>query len=130
VTLSQEELTPTTAGTPVRLTAVTAAETPPGEYKIIITANETIERSNFGSLPEHLTMSVRFLVMQLVSLGCCATIALGATDHSLGKAETRFLSLISLLSFESTIDDVRSVVPDLAELRDQGWGNTNSSFPV
>jgi hypothetical protein len=38
VTLSQEELTPTTTGTPVTLTAVTAADTPPGEYKITITA--------------------------------------------------------------------------------------------
>jgi hypothetical protein len=75
-------------------------------------------------------MSCRFLVMQLVSLVCYATMALGAADHSPGEAETRFLSLISLLPFESTVDDVRSVVPELAELRDQGWGNTNSSFPV
>jgi hypothetical protein len=38
VTLNQEELTPTTVGTPVTLTAVTDADTPPGEYKITTTA--------------------------------------------------------------------------------------------
>lgn len=75
-------------------------------------------------------MPFRSLLMQLVSLVCYITITLGAADHSLGKTEARFLSLISILSFDSTIDDVRSVVPELAELRDQGWGNTHSSFPV
>jgi hypothetical protein len=59
-----------------------------------------------------------------------ATMTLGGTATALGAVETRFLSLISLLSFESTIDDVRSVVPELAEVHDQGWGNTHSRFPV
>jgi hypothetical protein len=75
-------------------------------------------------------MSLRYLVLQLASLVCYTTIALGAVDRSPGEAETRFLSLIRLLSFESTIENVRSLVPELAELRDQGEGNTNSSFPV
>ena len=75
-------------------------------------------------------MLLRSLLMQLVSVVCYTTIALGAADNLPGRAETRFLSLISILSFESTIDDVRSVVPELTELADQGWGNTNSSFPV
>jgi hypothetical protein len=75
-------------------------------------------------------MPFRSLVIPLLSLLCFTTMAFGAADHSLGKAEIRFLSLISLLSFDSTIDDVRSVVPELAELRDQGWDNANSSFPV
>jgi len=75
-------------------------------------------------------MSLRFLVMPLAGLVCYATIALGAAERAPGKAETRFLSLMALLPLESTIAHVRSLVPELTELRDQGWGNTNSSFPV
>lgn len=75
-------------------------------------------------------MPFRSLVMPLVILVCFTTLGFKAAGHSLGQAEIRFLSLISLLSFESTIENVRSVVPELAELRDQGWGNTNSSFPI
>jgi hypothetical protein len=75
-------------------------------------------------------MSCRSLLIPLLSLVCYSTIALGAADNSLGKAAARFLSLISILSFESTLDDVRSIVPELAELRSQEGGDTHSSFAV
>jgi hypothetical protein len=75
-------------------------------------------------------MILQALLMQLTGLVCCTTMALGAADNTPGMAETRFLSLIARLSFDAAIADVRTVVPELAELRDQGWGNTNSSFPV
>lgn len=75
-------------------------------------------------------MLSRSLVMLVASLVCVTTMAFGTAAHSLGPAERRFLSFISLLSFESTIDDVRSVVPELTEFRDQGWGNAYASVPV